>query len=101
MIKPETILWIYIVLLVIGGLIGFLKAKSKISLITSIIFAVILGFVAVDQPKPVFSVEWSWGILSFLALIFFIRLLRTRKFMPSGMMLLVTAVAIVAMVWLK
>lgn len=101
MIKPETILWIYIVLLVIGGLIGFLKAKSKISLITSIIFAVILGFVAVDQPKPVFSVEWSWGILSFLALIFFIRLLRTRKFMPSGMMLLVTAVAIIAMVWLK
>jgi uncharacterized membrane protein (UPF0136 family) len=99
--KPETILWIYIVLLVIGGLIGFLKAKSKISLITSILFAVILGFVAVDQPKPIFSVEWSWGILSFLALIFFIRLLRTKKFMPSGMMLLITAVAIIAMVWLK
>jgi uncharacterized membrane protein (UPF0136 family) len=101
MIKPETILWIYIVLLVIGGLIGFLKAKSKISLITSILFAVILGFVAVDQPKPIFSVEWSWGILSFLALIFFIRLLRTKKFMPSGMMLLITAVAIISMVWLK
>jgi uncharacterized membrane protein (UPF0136 family) len=99
--RPETILWIYIVLLVIGGLIGFLKAKSKISLITSILFAIILGFVAVDQPKPIFSVEWSWGILSFLALIFFIRLLRTKKFMPSGMMLLITAVAIIAMVWLK
>src|SRR5436190_1382795 len=33
--KPETILWIYIVLLVIGGLIGFLKAKSKMSLINA------------------------------------------------------------------
>ncbi len=99
--KPETILWIYIVLLVIGGLIGFLKAKSKISLITSLAFAIVLGFVAVDNPKPIFTVEWSWGILSFLALIFFIRLLKTKKFMPSGMMLLITAVAIIAMVWLK
>jgi len=99
--KPETILWIYIVLLVIGGFIGFLKAKSRISLISSIIFAVVLGFVAIDKPNPVFSVEWSWGILSFLALIFLVRLLRTKKFMPSGMMLLVTAVTIVAMVWFK
>lgn len=99
--KPETILWIYIVLLLVGGLIGFLKAKSKISLISSVIFAVVLGFVAVDKPNPVFSVEWSWGILSFLALIFFIRFLKTKKFMPSGMMLLITAVAIIAMVWLK
>ena len=99
--KPETILWIYIVLLVIGGLIGFLKAKSRISLVSSIIFAVVLGFVAIDNPKPIFRVEWSWGILSFLALIFLIRLLRTKKFMPSGMMLLVTAVTIVAMVWFK
>src|ERR1041384_2253296 len=99
--KPETILWIYIVLLVIGGLIGFLKAKSKISLITSLAFAIVLGFVAVDNPKPIFRVEWSWGILSFLALIFFIRLLKTKKFMPSGMMLLITAITIVAMVWIK
>ena len=99
--KPETILWIYIVLLVIGGLIGFLKGKSKISLIMSVLFAVVLGFVAIDNPKPVFSLQWSWGILSFLALIFFIRTLRTKKFMPSGMMLLITAVTIIAMVWFK
>jgi len=99
--KPETILWIYIVLLVIGGLIGFLKAKSKISLISSVIFAVILGFVAMNKPQPIFSLQWSWGILSFLALIFFIRFLRTKKFMPSGMMLLITAVTIIAMVWFK
>jgi uncharacterized membrane protein (UPF0136 family) len=99
--KPEVILWIYIVLLLVGGLIGFLKAKSKISLIMSLIFAVVLGFVAIDHPKPVFSVEWSWGILSFLALIFFLRLLKTKKFMPSGMMLCVTLATIVAMVWFK
>ena len=95
--KPETILWIYIVLLLIGGLIGFLKAKSKISLIMSVAFAVLLGICAVEKLR----VEWSWGILSFLGLIFFLRLLKTKKFMPSGMMLLVTLAAIVVMVWIK
>ncbi len=95
--KPEVILWIYIVLLLVGGLIGFLKAKSKISLIMSTVFAVLLGICAVEKLR----VEWSWGILSFLALIFFMRVLRTRKFMPAGMMLLVTLVTIVAMVWVK
>jgi len=38
----STVLWIYIVLLLIGGLIGFLKAKSKVSLITSAVFAAVL-----------------------------------------------------------
>src|SRR5206468_1188597 len=40
--RPDTILWIYIILLVIGGLIGFLKAKSQISLISSVVFAALL-----------------------------------------------------------
>ena len=100
--RPETILWIYIVLLVLGGLIGFLKAKSKISLLTSVAFAIVLSLSAIRvDGKDILPIEVSWGILSFLALIFLVRLLRTKKFMPSGMMLLVTAVTIVAMVWFK
>ena len=95
--KPETALWIYIVLLVIGGLIGFLKAKSKISLITSVAFGIVLGFCAAD----VWPIQVAWGILSFLALFFLIRFLKTRKFMPGGMMTLLTFVTIIAVVWLK
>ena len=95
--KPETILWIYIVLLVIGGLIGFLKAKSKISLLTSVAFAIVLGICAMD----VLPIEVSWGILSFLALFFLIRFLKTKKFMPGGMMTLLTFVTIIAVVWFK
>lgn len=95
--KPETILWIYIVLLVIGGLIGFLKAKSKISLITSVAFAIVLGICARD----ILPIEVSWGILSFLALFFLIRFLKTKKFMPGGMMMLLTFVTIIAVVWFR
>ena len=95
--KPETILWIYIVLLVMGGLIGFLKAKSKVSLITSVVFAVVLGICAMDYVR----IEWAWGILSFLALFFLIRFLKTKKFMPGGMMTLLTFITIIAVVWFK
>ena len=95
--KPETILWIYIVLLVLGGLMGFFKAKSKMSLITSLVFGAVLSVCALDK----LPIEVAWGILSFLALIFVLRLLKTKKFMPSGMMVLLTLATIVAVVWFK
>ena len=40
--NPHTVLWIYILLLLVGGLIGFLKAGSKVSLITSAVSAAAL-----------------------------------------------------------
>jgi len=43
----NLVLWIYIVLLLVGGLIGFLKAGSKVSLITSAGFAAALAVAAV------------------------------------------------------
>src|SRR5882757_2626231 len=42
----NLVLWIYIVLLVVGGLIGFLKAKSQVSLIMSVSFAALLSLCA-------------------------------------------------------
>ena len=95
--KPETILWVYIVVLVLGGLIGFLKAKSKISLITSVAFAIVLGICARD----ILPIKVSWGILSFLALFFLIRFLKNKKFMPSGMMTLLTMATIIVVVWIR
>jgi len=99
--KPETILWIYIVLLVIGGLIGFLKAKSKISLITSVAFAIVLSICALERFPRSVNASIEWGILSFLAFFFLIRFLKTKKFMPGGLMTLLTIVTIIAMVFIK
>jgi uncharacterized membrane protein (UPF0136 family) len=95
--KPETILWVYIVLLVLGGLIGFLKAKSKISLITSVAFAAALSVCALDK----LDIRVAWGILSFLALFFLIRFLKNKKFMPGGMMTLLTIATIIVVVWIR
>lgn len=46
--SPNKVLWIYIILLVVGGLIGFFKAKSKVSLITSVAFAAALSLCAAN-----------------------------------------------------
>lgn len=43
------LLWIFIALLVAGGLMGFLKAKSKASLIASMGSAIPLALVALGQ----------------------------------------------------
>ena len=89
--RPNVVLWVYIVLLVIGGLIGFFKAKSKVSLITSVVFAALLSLCAVGV---VFQPYMTEIILAVLLVVFGWRLAQTKKFMPSGLMLVLTLVAL-------
>ncbi len=91
----NTILWIYIVLLLVGGLIGFLKAKSKVSLITSAISAALLVVTAIpDIFQPRFRSGMADAIMAALLVVFAIRLTKTKKFMPSGLMLVITIAAL-------
>ena len=77
----NIILWIYIVLLLVGGLIGFFKAGSKISLIMSAIFGLLLGLCALK----VIPIPWMPDLLmGVLLAVFVMRLSKTKKFMPSG-----------------
>ena len=85
--KSTKILWVYIVLLVIGGLIGFLKAKSQVSLIMSVAFAALLSLCAAGV---VFQPYVADILLAALLVVFGIRLTKTRKFMPAGLMLVLT-----------
>jgi len=89
--SPNKILWIYIVLLVVGGLIGYFKAKSPVSLIMSVLFAVALslcaaGIIFKDYVADIF--------LAALLVVFAIRLAKTKKFMPAGLMLIVTLITL-------
>jgi len=89
--SPNKILWTYIVLLVIGGLIGFLKGKSKVSLIMSVVFAALLILCAAGI---IFQPYVADILLAVLLVVFGMRLAKTKKFMPAGMMLVLTLAAL-------
>jgi uncharacterized membrane protein (UPF0136 family) len=89
--SPSTILWIYIVLLLVGGLIGFLKAGSKESLIASAVSAALLIIASIPSLlQPGIREILIQTILALLLVIFAVRLTKTKKFMPSGLMLVLT-----------
>ena len=90
-----TVLWIYIVLLLVGGLIGFFKAGSRVSLISSSVFALLLVLTTLRGIfQPAFAQDLANVILAVLLVVFAMRLAKTKKFMPSGMMLVLTILAL-------
>jgi uncharacterized membrane protein (UPF0136 family) len=88
--NPHTILWIYIVLMVLGGVMGFVKAKSKASLIASVTFGAVLSLFALD----VFPFRHHIWVLIFLLVFFGMRLAKSKKFMPNGLMTILTVLAL-------
>jgi uncharacterized membrane protein (UPF0136 family) len=95
---PAVVLWIYIVLLLAGGMMGFVKAGSKISLITSSIFAVLLALCALGIIRPFYIAEILLGLL---IVVFGMRFAKGRKFMPSGLMLGMSAVVLAVLLFVK
>jgi uncharacterized membrane protein (UPF0136 family) len=93
----NIVLWVYIVLLVGGGLMGYVKAGSKVSLVMSGVFALLLGLCAGN----VLRMRWLPEILlGVLAVVFLMRLLKTKAFMPAGLMLALTLLALALRAWL-
>ena len=87
----NIVLWIYIVLLLIGGLIGFFKAKSRVSLISAAVFAAVLALMAIPGVfERKFALVVTNILLAVLLVVFAFRLGKTGKFMPSGLMLVLT-----------
>jgi uncharacterized membrane protein (UPF0136 family) len=87
-------LWAYVVLLLAGGLIGFIKAGSKISLFTSVLFAALLALCATGVIHPFWITSVLVGIL---AVVFVVRFIKTSKFMPSGLILLLSIALLVVL----
>ncbi len=90
--KPEAVLWIYLVLLIAGGVVGFVKGKSTVSLVMSLVFAALLALCALAIIPGQFSGD---VVLVALIVVFAKRFQKTRKFVPAGIMTIVTIAALV------
>jgi uncharacterized membrane protein (UPF0136 family) len=90
----NLVFWIYVILLLVGGLIGFFKAKSKVSLITSAGAAALLVLTRAGIFEPAFARSLANVVMALLLIVFAIRLTETKKFMPSGLMLVLTILAL-------
>ena len=91
---PYKITWIYIVLLVIGGLVGYFKSKSHVSLYTSVGFAVGLMLTVIGVLEARMATVLANILMAALLVVFTIRLAKTRKFMPAGLMVVLTIAAL-------
>lgn len=93
---PPLVLWIYAGLLVLGGLMGFIKARSKISLIASVACAIPIALVAMGKlPMAV-----AWVVIALLGGMFTARYIRGRKPMPAIPMIVASVVALGLLYWM-
>jgi len=80
----------YGILAIVGGIMGYAQAQSKASLLSGSISGLLLLVGGVMQLQG-----QAWGLIlaaivtAALVIVFAIRLAKTRKFMPAGLMIIV------------
>lgn len=88
---------IYGILAAVGGIIGYLKARSLPSLISGIVSGLLLLIGAVRAAQGIASGLWVVKIVSLvLVIVFIVRLIKTRKFMPAGLMVIGGVVTLIS-----
>ncbi|MDZ8031452.1 MAG: TMEM14 family protein [Nostoc sp. DedQUE08] len=89
----------YGILAIVGGVIGYIQATSKVSLLSGSISGLLLILAAYFQLQG-----QTWGailavlVTAVLVVFFALRLAKTRKFMPAGLMTILGMLALAVMV---
>lgn len=100
--RPDLILVIYSLLLFLGGLIGYFRAGSTVSLVMSTFFSLLLfGTLYLQKTYPEISLRLMYGLLGFLTLFFTFRAFNTGKLMPSGIVALLSLLTLVLEVFFR
>ena len=93
----KIIFLIYGILMLGGGVMGYVKAHSKPSLIMGIISGILI-FIGVylmgSNAKT--GMMLVTAVSGMLTMVFLLRLLKTHAFMPSGMLRLLSAGVLIA-----
>lgn len=93
------IIALYGLLVAIGGIIGYVKARSQISLIAGLGSAVALWIAAyLTLTNALSGLILAVCVAAELLVFFSLRWAKTRKFMPAGLMAVVSLVATIAFV---
>ena len=96
MTTGQIVLWVYIALLMAGGVMGLIKAGSKASVIASSIFSAVLALFALN----ILPFRFCWIILLVLLLFFGKGFLRSKKLMPGGVMAALTLLVLILLYFL-
>ncbi|HEY9642795.1 MAG TPA: TMEM14 family protein [Coleofasciculaceae cyanobacterium] len=90
---------IYGILAIGGGILGYVKVKSQQSLISGVISGILLLVGGIGQLQAAaWGLPLSIAVTLVLITVFAIRLAKTRKFMPAGLMIIAGLVALAGMV---
>jgi uncharacterized membrane protein (UPF0136 family) len=85
---------IYGLVVLLGGLMGYIKAKSKVSLISGASSGIALGIAwFVSRQNPVIGLASATVLALILLIVFIKRFVSTRSFMPAGLMVVFSLAA--------
>jgi uncharacterized membrane protein (UPF0136 family) len=89
----------YGIIALIGGIIGYIHATSKVSLLSGSISGLLLIFAAYLQFQgQTWALILAALVTAVLVIFFAFRLAKTRKFMPGGLMIILGMLALAVMV---
>jgi len=96
MSSAAILTFLYAAFSIVGGIVGYQQAGSKPSLISGVITGILLiiGGIGIFQGQ-------AWGLWLAIAItlllitVFIYRLIKTRKFVPAGLMVTLGVVALI------
>lgn len=95
---------IYSAFLILGGIMGYVKAQSKMSLLTGLVSGlIVLLALKVSEKNPKAGYLFIASISLVIAIFFSLRFAASHAFMPSGLMLILSTITyvFVARGWIK
>lgn len=86
----------YGILAIVGGIIGYLQAQSRMSLISgSISGLLLLAAAGLQLQGYTWGLPFAAGVTAILVVFFTRRLVKTKKFMPAGLMIALGTVTLI------